>query len=285
MSSSPNEKKNSDVEMGEASTILPTPAMHESSPTFVAGFLSFKERLSRRSAEKEVTRTHAETSAALSSSAMSSSAEGKKSPSDAAPFLGSDTALAAAPEISAQPSGSSTTPAPIPKEGKATELMPPPLDRKEIVLGLPAASAAPLPRSRKRGGTAAKSAKKRRCTQGTEGEPSRLLALQRTKFVSLIDGVLSDCDLEIERLTKDLTEVREAKKKVEDVLKSVENTHTGEVSRLEFNVSNLERDLGKSASSYPLFVECMLISRFMRRLVKTYRPKRRGRFWDLILGL
>ncbi|KAL0898819.1 hypothetical protein Bca101_082780 [Brassica carinata] len=110
MSSSPNEKKNSNVEMGEANSILPTPAMHEATPTFVAGFLSFKERLSRRSAKKEVTRTHAKTSAVLSSSAMSSSAEGKKNPSDAAPFLGSDTALAAAPEISAQRSGSSPTP-------------------------------------------------------------------------------------------------------------------------------------------------------------------------------
>ncbi|KAF2534801.1 hypothetical protein F2Q70_00029047 [Brassica cretica] len=52
MSSSPSEKKSSDVEMGEANSELPTPAMHEATPTFIAGFLSFKERLSRRSAEK-----------------------------------------------------------------------------------------------------------------------------------------------------------------------------------------------------------------------------------------
>ncbi|KAF3572221.1 hypothetical protein F2Q69_00059045 [Brassica cretica] len=53
MSSSPSEKKNSDVEMGDVNSALPTPAMHEATPTFIAGFLSFKERLSRRSAGKE----------------------------------------------------------------------------------------------------------------------------------------------------------------------------------------------------------------------------------------
>ena len=62
--------------------------------------------------------------------------------------------------------------------------------------------------------------------------------------------MLSDCGSEIERLTKDLAEVREAKKKVEDVLKSVEDTYTGEVSRLEVEVSDLERDLGKLASAF-----------------------------------
>ncbi|KAF3523927.1 hypothetical protein F2Q69_00050666 [Brassica cretica] len=61
MSSSQNEKKNSDVEMGEANPVLPTPAIHEATPTFVAGFLSFKERLSRRSAGKETSRNSAET--------------------------------------------------------------------------------------------------------------------------------------------------------------------------------------------------------------------------------
>ncbi|KAL0696252.1 hypothetical protein Bca4012_063432 [Brassica carinata] len=70
MSSSQNEKKNSDVEMGEASPVLLIPAVHEATPTFVARFLSFKERLSRRSAEKEAIRTHAKTSAILSSSTV-----------------------------------------------------------------------------------------------------------------------------------------------------------------------------------------------------------------------
>ncbi|KAH0858384.1 LOW QUALITY PROTEIN: hypothetical protein HID58_086645, partial [Brassica napus] len=80
--------------------------------------------------------------------------------------------------VSTQPSGSSTTPVPAPKEEKAAELMPPPLDRKEIVLGLPASSAAPLTKSHKR--TAA-IVKKRRCTAGAEGEPPGPLSQHRAK--------------------------------------------------------------------------------------------------------
>ncbi|KAF2608448.1 hypothetical protein F2Q68_00044135 [Brassica cretica] len=86
MSSSPSEKKSSDVEMGEANSALPTPAMHEATPTFIAGFLSFKERLSRRSAEKEGGRIQPEVPAILSSPAMSTSAGGNKSPGDATPL-------------------------------------------------------------------------------------------------------------------------------------------------------------------------------------------------------
>ncbi|KAL0886247.1 hypothetical protein Bca101_010230 [Brassica carinata] len=61
--------------------------------------------------------------------------------------------------------------------------------------------------------------------------------------------MLGDCSSEIEYLTKDLAESREAKKRSEDALKSIEEAHTGEVSRLEAQVSDLERDLGKSASA------------------------------------
>ncbi|KAF2618488.1 hypothetical protein F2Q68_00039570 [Brassica cretica] len=72
--------------MGEANSALPTPAMHEATPTFIAGFLSFKERLSRRSAEKEGGRIQPEVPAILSSPAMSTSAGGNKSPGDATPL-------------------------------------------------------------------------------------------------------------------------------------------------------------------------------------------------------
>ncbi|KAF3525269.1 hypothetical protein F2Q69_00050664 [Brassica cretica] len=186
MSSSQNEKKNSDVEMGEANPVLPIPAIHEATPTYVAGFLSFKERLSRRSAEKETSRTS-----------------------------GMDTAPVQVPEVLSQPSGSSTTTVPIPEKGQVMESMPPPLDRKEIVLGLPAPSAAPLPKGRKRNGTATGTAKKRRCSKGAEGEPSGPLPQYRAKFISLIDGMISDCG-----------------------------------SELEVQVSGLERDLGNSASAF-----------------------------------
>ncbi|KAF3554671.1 hypothetical protein F2Q69_00012867 [Brassica cretica] len=172
MSSSQNEKKNSDVEMDEASPVLRILAIHEATPTFVAGFLSFKERLSRRSAEKETSRTSAETSAIPSSSALSISAEGNKSLSDAVPLVGMDTAPVHVPEVLAQLSGSSTTPVPIPEKGQIMESMPLPLDRKEIVLGLPVPSAAPLPKGRKRNGTVTETSKKRRCSKGAEGEPS-----------------------------------------------------------------------------------------------------------------
>ncbi|KAF2546617.1 hypothetical protein F2Q70_00021822 [Brassica cretica] len=124
MSSSPSEKKSSDVEMGEANSALPTPAMHEATPTFVAGFLSFKERLSRCSAEKEGGhRIQPEVLAILSSPAMSTSARGNKSSGDATPLAESAMVPVQVPEVSAQPSGSSTTPVPALKEERATELM------------------------------------------------------------------------------------------------------------------------------------------------------------------
>ncbi|KAH0893251.1 hypothetical protein HID58_055680 [Brassica napus] len=129
-------------------------------------------RLSRHSAEKETSRTSSETSVIPSSSALSISAEGNKSLSDAAPLRGTDTAPVQVPEVLAQPSSSSTTPVPIPEKGQAMESMPPPLDRKKIFLGLPAPSAALLPKGRKRNGSAIETAKKRRCSKGAEGEPS-----------------------------------------------------------------------------------------------------------------
>ncbi|KAF3567934.1 hypothetical protein DY000_02014313 [Brassica cretica] len=199
MSSSPSEKKGSDVEMGEANSALPTPAMHEATPTFVFGFLSFKERLSRRSAEKEGGRIQPEVPDILSSLAMSTSAGGNKSPGDATPLTESAMVPVQFSEVSAQPSNSSTTPIPAPKEEKATEFMPPSLDRKEIVLGLPASSAAPLTKSRKRTGAATETVKKRRCTAGAEGEPSRPLSQHRAKA-----GIRSSSPGELTRVTAEL---------------------------------------------------------------------------------
>ncbi|KAF3604480.1 hypothetical protein F2Q69_00034565 [Brassica cretica] len=234
MSSSPSENKSSNVEMGGGNSALPTLAIHEATPTFVAGFLSFKERLSRRSAKKEGGRIHPEVPAIISSPAMSTSVGGNKSPGDATPLAESAMVPVQVPEVSAQPSGFSTTPVPAPKEEKATELMPPPLDRKEIVLRLPAFSAAPLTKNRKRTGAATKTVKKRRCT---------------FVFVSLIDGMLSDCGSEIERSTRGLAESREALKQAEPALKSTEAARAAELSQLEVRVSDQERDLGKSASA------------------------------------
>ncbi|KAF3532490.1 hypothetical protein DY000_02038382 [Brassica cretica] len=233
MSSSQSEKKNSNVEMGEASPVLPIPAIHEATPTFVAGFLSFTERLSRRSAEKETSRTSAETSAIPSSSALSISAEGNKSQSDVAPLVGTDTAPVKVSEVLAQPSGSSTTPVSILERGQVMDSMPPLLDKKEIVLGLPAPSAAPLPKGRKRNRAATETAKKRRCSKCAEGEPSGPLSQYRAKFISLIDEMIGDCGLEVERLTEGLLESWEALKQIEATLKSTEDAHAAETSQLE----------------------------------------------------
>ncbi|KAF3511282.1 hypothetical protein F2Q69_00005393 [Brassica cretica] len=176
---------------------------------------------------------------------MSTSARGNKSPGDATPLAESAMVPVQVLKVSAQPSGSSTTPVPTPKEEKAMELMHPPLDRKEIVLGHPASSAAPLTKSRKRTGAATETIKKRRCTSGTEGEPSGPLSQHRAKFVSRIDGMLSDCGSEIERSTRGLAESREALKQAEAALKSTEAARAAELSQL----SDLERDLRKSASA------------------------------------
>ncbi|KAF3528895.1 hypothetical protein DY000_02042960 [Brassica cretica] len=218
MSSSPSEKKSSNVEMGETNSVLPTPAMHEATPTFIVGFLSFKERLSRCSAEKEGGRIQPEVPAILSFPAMSTSAGGNKSPGDAMPLAES-------------------------------AVVPVQVRRKEIVLGLPASSAAPLTKSHKSTGAATETVKKRRCTAGSEGEPSGPLSQHRAKFVSLIDGMLSDCGSEIERSTRGLAESREALKQAEAALKSTEAARAAELSQLEVRVSDLERDLGKSASA------------------------------------
>ncbi|KAF2585050.1 hypothetical protein F2Q70_00035109 [Brassica cretica] len=137
---------------------------------------------------KETSRSSAETSAIPSSSALSISAKGNKSQSDAAPLVGTYTAPVQVPE---------------------------PLDRKEIVLGLPAPSAAPLPKGRKRNGAATETAIKRRCAKGAEGEPSVPLPQYRAK---------------VERLTEGLAESREALKRIEATHKSTEDAHTGETS-------------------------------------------------------
>ena len=61
--------------------------------------------------------------------------------------------------------------------------------------------------------------------------------------------MISDCGSEVERLTEGLAELREALKRIEATLKSTEDAHAAETLQLEFQVSGLERDLGKSGSA------------------------------------
>ncbi|KAF2534303.1 hypothetical protein F2Q70_00029222 [Brassica cretica] len=59
MSSSQNDKKSSDAEMAEASSQAPESSPSDDAPACVAGFLSFREKMAHRKAEKETARADA----------------------------------------------------------------------------------------------------------------------------------------------------------------------------------------------------------------------------------
>ncbi|KAF3492604.1 hypothetical protein DY000_02052872 [Brassica cretica] len=219
MSSSQGDKRSSDVEMGEATSQAPVPASSVEAPACVAGFLSFLEKLAHRKAEKEQVRADTE--------------------------LPSSFALAVSPTHGFEPTGSSTTPILVEDKEKAAESMPPPPARKEIVLALHAPSAAPVVQPKGR---------KRRCTTGNDRESSQQEGLNlapglRGKFVSLIDGMISECGSEASRLARDLTEMQGKWSETESMLKAIEGSHSAKVSKLEAEIGELERDLGKTASS------------------------------------
>uniref|UniRef100_M4D0Y9 Uncharacterized protein n=1 Tax=Brassica campestris TaxID=3711 RepID=M4D0Y9_BRACM len=102
---------------------------------------------------------------------------------------------------------------------RAAESMPPPPARKEIVLALRAPSAVPIAQPKGR---------KKKFTKGGDGESSQqggssLASRLRGKLMSLIDGMISEC--------------------------GSEDSHSAKVSKLEVEIGELERDLGKKASS------------------------------------
>ncbi|KAF3507673.1 hypothetical protein F2Q69_00004996 [Brassica cretica] len=121
-------------------------------------------------------------------------------------------------DASSQPSGSSTTPIIVDDKEKVTESMPPPPTRKEIVLALRAPSATPAVPARSR---------KRRCTTGNNGEPSHpegsiLAPRLRGK------GKLSESEV---------------------MLGAIKDFHSAKVSKLEVQIGELEKYLGKMESS------------------------------------
>ena len=134
MSSSQGDKKDSDVEMGEATSPAPVPTSPAEVPACVAGHLSFREKLVRRQAEKELAQT------------------GSEFPSSSAQIVAPCGTDVAAPLPQVLPAGSSTTPILVEDKEKAADSMHPPPARKEIVLALRAPSAvlATQPKSRKR---------------------------------------------------------------------------------------------------------------------------------------
>ena len=135
MSSSQGDKKDSDVEMGEVTSPAPIPTSPAEVPACVTGHLSFREKLVRRQAEKEL--------AQAGSEFTSSSAQ------VVAPGHGTEVT---APLPKALPAGSSTTPILVEDKEMATDSMPPPPARKDVVLALRAPSAvlSTQPKSRKR---------------------------------------------------------------------------------------------------------------------------------------
>ncbi|KAG5400382.1 hypothetical protein IGI04_014989, partial [Brassica rapa subsp. trilocularis] len=107
--------------------------------------------------------------------------------------------------------GSSTTLILVEDKERAAESMPPPPVRKEIVLVLCASSAVP--------------------------------------FMSLINGMISECGSEASRLAVDLSELQGRWSETEAMLTAVKDSHSAKVSKLEVEIREPERDLRKTASS------------------------------------
>ncbi|KAF2547183.1 hypothetical protein F2Q70_00021582 [Brassica cretica] len=61
--------------------------------------------------------------------------------------------------------------------------------------------------------------------------------------------MISKCGSEAERLVKELEESREKSPQLEGKLKVIEDAHSLEAARFESWIGELERDLGKTASS------------------------------------
>ncbi|KAL0661711.1 hypothetical protein Bca4012_098548 [Brassica carinata] len=123
--------------------------------------------------------------------------------------------------------------------------MPLPPARKEIVLALHAPSATPVVQPKGR---------KRKCVKGNDGESSQqersnLSSGFRGKFVSLIDGMISECGFEVSCLARDLTEMQGKLSESEAMLNAIKDFHSAKVSKLEVQIGELETDLGKTASS------------------------------------
>ncbi|KAF3591479.1 hypothetical protein DY000_02021725 [Brassica cretica] len=243
MSSSQGDKRSSDVEMGEATSQAPVPASSVEAPACVAGNLSFRGKLAHRKAEKEPVR--ADTELPSSSALVVTSDHGAEvqAPQNAGTQV--DASVPCVPDTSVHPTGSSTTPILVEDKEKAAESMPPPPARKDIVMALRAPSAAPVVQPKGR---------KRKFAKGGDGESSQqggsnLAPRLRGKFVSLIDGMISECGSEVSRLARDLTKMQGKCFETEAMLKAMEGSHSAKMSKLEAEIGELERDLGKTASS------------------------------------
>ncbi|KAL0864551.1 hypothetical protein Bca101_043669 [Brassica carinata] len=238
MSSSQVEKSGSDVEMGEAGKAPSVPAsqapavqaVQEAIPSLTDGFDSFKAKLSRCSAAKGSKRARTETPDVPSAAPTPLPAPlvpSSEVPSDALPSTEGVIVPEQTLDVQIHPSGSSTAPIVISGRDDAIESAPLPPAKRELVLGLPAAGAAPLPKGRARAG-AASGAKKKRGAKSEESDLPEPLARHRSKFVSLIDGMLGECGSEVIRLSKELESSQEALKE--------KRSKSSEVRRLQEKV-------------------------------------------------
>ncbi|WZZ78333.1 hypothetical protein YC2023_098905 [Brassica napus] len=267
MSSSHGDKRSSDVEMGEATSPAPIPTSPVKVSACVADHLSFREKLVRRQAEKEQVRAGAE----LPSSSALAVAPGHGTegvtPRDTGTLAGS-----VVPDASALPAGSSTTPILVEDKERAANSMPPLPARKEIVLALHAPSVVPVtqPKGRKRkftkgGGGESSQQGGSNIASGLHGKVCRSLTfliviyfskIQRipnflhvSQFMSLIDGMISECGSETSHLAGELLELQGRWSETEAMLTAVKDSHSVKLSKLEVAIGELERDLGKTASS------------------------------------
>ncbi|KAG5400094.1 hypothetical protein IGI04_014701, partial [Brassica rapa subsp. trilocularis] len=229
MSSSQGDKRDSDVEMGEAT-----------SPAPILTFPFEAPRLVCRQVEKELVRAGTE----FPSSSARAIAPGHGTevvvPQDIGTLAGSGI-----PDAQALPGGSSTTLIIVEDKERAADSMPPPSSRKEIVLALRAPSAVPVAQPKGR---------KRKLTKGNVGESSqqggsRVASGLRGKFMLLINGMISKCGSETSCLAGELVELQGRWSETEAMLTAVKDSHSAKVSKLEVAIGELERVLGKTASS------------------------------------
>ncbi|KAF3525618.1 hypothetical protein F2Q69_00047963 [Brassica cretica] len=123
--------------------------------------------------------------------------------------------------------------------------MPPPPARNEIVLALHAPTVVPVAQPK---------GQKRKFTKGGDGESSQqgdssIASGLRGKFMSLIDGMISEFGSETSRLAGELLELQGRWSETEAMLTAVKDSHSVKVLKLEVAIGELERDLGKTASS------------------------------------
>ena len=62
--------------------------------------------------------------------------------------------------------------------------------------------------------------------------------------------MINDCNSEASRLARDLTETHGKLSKLEAMMKTVEDSHSAKVSKLELQIGELERELGKTVSFF-----------------------------------